>query len=526
MQQDDQYHGADMSGRPYTYPTPDGQPHHALGNPKNYYELDSIAHVEPPLQTQYPGQSQRNTMHPTQYKTVYDTSNDFHGENYHLSQQSSASEGAYSHTSAHPFSRQPSHGAIPNVDGNFYDPLNSHLGEMGHTYMPDMSLTAHVPQRHDASNDFQSFTYAQAPNEAYMPVPHPPMGNTAGRITTNLPAQRLKRRPPTEEFMQGVTTARGLSFDLKYTQHASLGSADQPGLAYLENHELPFPASHRPDTTSDKSNSTIPDDTISAPVGVVKKKKSKMHDCEICGKKFPRPSGLRTHMNTHNNVKPYPCTFPGCTRSFAVRSNAKRHLRTHGIIPPPAVPSSSLASPSAKPYAVGFSPPTIVQGPEYVESHQMARAPVTLKWMPPSLSTRTNAARLRSFSDVEESDVEEDDDDYEEVPRETASDTRERSAGVQSERGEGPSKNWKLNRSGRLALSIPLRAVVPTSPSLQSPFRCAPLNQSISLCGANSECCARYEERNSFREAGSHPYHPSQFRTLPGPAILRPPLMV
>ncbi|KIL62708.1 hypothetical protein M378DRAFT_80845 [Amanita muscaria Koide BX008] len=206
-----------------------------------------------------------------------------------------------------------------------------------------------------------------------------------------------------------------------------------------------------------------------------------MHDCEICGKKFPRPSGLRTHMNTHNNVKPYPCTFPGCTRSFAVRSNAKRHLRTHGIIPPPAVPSSSLASPSAKPYAVGFSPPTIVQGPECVESHQMARAPVTLKWMPPSLSTRTNAARLRSFSDVEESDVEEDDDDYEE-----------------------------LNRSGRLALSIPLRAVVPTSPSLQSPFRCAPLNQSISLCGANSECCARYEERNSFREAGSHPYHPSQ----------------
>jgi hypothetical protein len=56
-------------------------------------------------------------------------------------------------------------------------------------------------------------------------------------------------------------------------------------------------------------------------VGIVKKKKqnSKKHPCEACGKAFPRyvphfrwklfseacfsPSGLRTHMNTHNNIK-------------------------------------------------------------------------------------------------------------------------------------------------------------------------------------------------------------------------------
>lgn len=32
-------------------------------------------------------------------------------------------------------------------------------------------------------------------------------------------------------------------------------------------------------------------------------KKSKMHECEICHKIFPRPSGLKTHMNSHSGAK-------------------------------------------------------------------------------------------------------------------------------------------------------------------------------------------------------------------------------
>ncbi|KAI0266512.1 hypothetical protein BC834DRAFT_132402 [Gloeopeniophorella convolvens] len=57
-----------------------------------------------------------------------------------------------------------------------------------------------------------------------------------------------------------------------------------------------------------------------------------MHQCQTCQKWFPRPSGLATHMNTHSGAKPYTCPVPGCCRRFGVRSNAKRHLRTHGII--------------------------------------------------------------------------------------------------------------------------------------------------------------------------------------------------
>lgn len=32
-------------------------------------------------------------------------------------------------------------------------------------------------------------------------------------------------------------------------------------------------------------------------------RKNKMHRCKVCGKSFPRPSGLNTHMNSHNGKK-------------------------------------------------------------------------------------------------------------------------------------------------------------------------------------------------------------------------------
>ncbi|KAF8496955.1 hypothetical protein JB92DRAFT_2746159, partial [Gautieria morchelliformis] len=54
-----------------------------------------------------------------------------------------------------------------------------------------------------------------------------------------------------------------------------------------------------------------------------------MHICWICHKEFPRPSGLATHMNTHSGAKPYRCPVPACSKTFAVRSNARRHLRIH-----------------------------------------------------------------------------------------------------------------------------------------------------------------------------------------------------
>jgi Zinc finger, C2H2 type len=66
------------------------------------------------------------------------------------------------------------------------------------------------------------------------------------------------------------------------------------------------------------------------------------HPCEICTKRFLRPSALVSHMRTHTGEKPFPCRFAGCDRSeaFSVKSNRTRHEGKHirdEMPPPPEV---------------------------------------------------------------------------------------------------------------------------------------------------------------------------------------------
>lgn len=91
----------------------------------------------------------------------------------------------------------------------------------------------------------------------------------------------------------------------------------------------------------------------------------------------------------------------------------------------------------------------------------MAKAPYKLRWMPPSLVTRTNAETLTSMSDTE----------YD------SDDTMEISENV----------DW------RSALSIPLRPVIPFS---------------------HTNDVGTFEERNSYLDAKPYPYHPSQVSVL------------
>ncbi|KIJ62169.1 hypothetical protein HYDPIDRAFT_72317, partial [Hydnomerulius pinastri MD-312] len=108
-------------------------------------------------------------------------------------------------------------------------------------------------------------------------------------------------------------------------------------------------------------------------------KKSKMHQCEQCNKVFPRPSGLATHMNSHSGAKPYKCSVPNCDKSFAVRSNAKRHLRTHGINPS----ACESTSPSAR-FTIGFDEPLVTH------VHDAGWQPSRYRWIAQPLATRTS----------------------------------------------------------------------------------------------------------------------------------------
>ncbi|KAG0670518.1 hypothetical protein C6P45_002260 [Maudiozyma exigua] len=57
--------------------------------------------------------------------------------------------------------------------------------------------------------------------------------------------------------------------------------------------------------------------------------KGVIHECNLCGKRFQRPSTLETHMNVHSGEKPFSCPFLDCKKLFNARSNMLRHLKMH-----------------------------------------------------------------------------------------------------------------------------------------------------------------------------------------------------
>merc|ERR1712088_1144206 len=49
--------------------------------------------------------------------------------------------------------------------------------------------------------------------------------------------------------------------------------------------------------------------------------------CPICNKDCSNFPNLRSHLQVHNNIRPYACTF--CEAKFARVSHLNRHIRTH-----------------------------------------------------------------------------------------------------------------------------------------------------------------------------------------------------
>lgn len=74
---------------------------------------------------------------------------------------------------------------------------------------------------------------------------------------------------------------------------------------------------------------------------------------------------VETCVDTLSSIA-FTCPVQSCSKKFAVRSNAKRHLRTHGIMPTPDM--SFISTPA--------------------EDNDLAEVPDTACWMPQTLKER------------------------------------------------------------------------------------------------------------------------------------------
>ncbi|KAH8827202.1 hypothetical protein DL96DRAFT_1238653 [Flagelloscypha sp. PMI_526] len=86
------------------------------------------------------------------------------------------------------------------------------------------------------------------------------------------------------------------------------------------------------------------------------------HICNLCNKRFNRPSSLRIHLNTHTGATPFRCPWPHCGREFNVNSNMRRHYRnhTHGL--GPELPTDSIRRKSTD---TGIPPPSLLLPSSY-----------------------------------------------------------------------------------------------------------------------------------------------------------------
>lgn len=247
----------------------------------------------------------------------------------------------------------------------------------------------------------------------------------------------------------------------------------------------------------------------------------------------------------------FKCPLQLCNKTFAVRSNARRHLRTHGVSVPPAA-LDKMGGPGGRsqapqPFRVGFDTPVVVDvhdfGRTYVDgggggsgsgasgsgsgSGRSAAGEngssgggsanggasgkaQRLRWVPQSLASRSNAARLRSLSPSSDMadldlDAEYDDDEGED---------RSRARGGRRDRSGQNQSNSQSHMSMSPATSLSTNS--PRTPSLFSrrpppELKIAPVPlQTSAPSDPSANPYAKYDERNSFAEAGTYPYHPEQ----------------
>ncbi|KAJ6582897.1 hypothetical protein DFH09DRAFT_278077 [Mycena vulgaris] len=218
---------------------------------------------------------------------------------------------------------------------------------------------------------------------------HPPPSTDRSIITTT--CHHLSLIAKTNLATGRIVIIRRISFPLPNPEAQATFRATPPSGSFDASEQGSLNSSPRSSTLSPiPPIETIPSQTRLGVSRTRNNSPAKMHICPVCNKEFPRPSGLKTHMNIHNNLRPYTCGFPNCPKTFSVRSNARRHYRIHSGTGPP--------EPPVQEFRVDFREPEVhrqVTPPPF----SLSQAPFRLRWVRPNINSRTAAGANTPLSD-------------------------------------------------------------------------------------------------------------------------------
>ncbi|KAF8510276.1 hypothetical protein JB92DRAFT_2941484 [Gautieria morchelliformis] len=171
-----------------------------------------------------------------------------------------------------------------------------------------------TPGHQSQRSQWDGYAAYHGRDEQRGPATLPPMQHYAG--TGHLSHTQERRHPA-----QGPPPS----------QHAGRrrGSTDEPGYSYG--------VLRTSGTSGSLTDATPPSDR---PQGILRQTAAparedpgdlnKRYKCDYCGKRFGMPSHLQIHLRTHTAQRPaFACEWPGCDRTFSVRSNMTRHFRSH-----------------------------------------------------------------------------------------------------------------------------------------------------------------------------------------------------
>lgn len=171
----------------------------------------------------------------------------------------------------------------------------------------------------DQANLSLSPSFSSSPTYPVVQDPH----FIAQQTNQTLTALASARRQPPEYRMNG-----------NYSQISDINRGTRlfyGGLDYQSN-LIESPSDASPIYTSRMHSTRLspprqPRSSLNAPALPQILKTSEGHACSFCFKTFGRPSAVKIHMAIHTGEKAFTCPWPGCHRSFSVRSNMSRHIR-------------------------------------------------------------------------------------------------------------------------------------------------------------------------------------------------------